>query len=54
MGTNEITSDWPGFLAAERIKGGIAEIAFALIVFAALLDSVRREENKSGSFFLTC
>jgi hypothetical protein len=54
MGTKDIRSDWPDFLAAERIKGGITEIAFELIVFAALLDSVRREKNKSDSFFLTC
>jgi hypothetical protein len=54
MGTKDIRSDWPEFLAAERIKRGFTEIAFELIVLAALIDSVRREKNKSESFFLTC
>jgi hypothetical protein len=54
MGTKDIRSDWPEFLAAERIKGAITEIAFELIVFAALLGSIRREKSKSESFFLTC
>jgi hypothetical protein len=50
MRTNDIRSDWPEFLAAERIKGGITEIAFALIVFAALLDSVCREKTNQAHF----
>ena len=54
MGTKDIRSNWRAFLAAERIKEGITEIAFELIVFAALVESVRREKNKSDSFFLTC
>jgi hypothetical protein len=54
MGTEDIRSDWPEFLPAERIKEGITEIAFELIAFAALVDSVRREKYESDSFTLTC
>jgi hypothetical protein len=33
----EIESDWPEFLALERIKAGIIEIALGFLLFAGLV-----------------
>jgi hypothetical protein len=54
MGTEEIRSGWSQFMPTERINEGTTEIAFELIAFAALVDSVGREKYKSDSFTLTC